>query len=195
MENTQAIPGVTLEEIRSHAQVVIHWRGPDAVTARVHVKAQPAERDETHAWRVEPEDAKALWESLDRVRQETGAAGDVSMRWHEEASAPETPAQRDLRERLHRAGHAEGAVALTALHVGQALAAAGRRDDAVAMYRFGIAELGARYASVDLLDDTGTKLILAEHRLAAGDADQAAALLERVLESRTTVYVKRFGAR
>lgn len=194
MENAQSIPGATLEEVGTHAQVVIRWRGPDAVTARVHVKAQPAERDETHAWRVAPDEARALWESLARVRKETAAAGDVSMRWREDAPTPESGAQRDLRERLHRAGHAEGSVALTALHVGQALAAAGRRDDAIAMYRFGIAELGTRYASDDLLDDTGTKLILAEHRLAAGDADPAAALLERVLESRTTVYVKRFGA-
>jgi hypothetical protein len=194
MEDTPAIPGVTLEEIRPHAQVVIRWRGPDAVTARVHVKAQPARHDETHAWRIDPEDAKALWASLDRVRRETGAAGDLSLRWREEAPAPESPAQRELRERLHRVGHAEGAVALTALHVGQALAAAGRRDDAIAMYRFGISELGARHASVELLDDTGTKLILAEHRLAAGDADQAAALLERVLDSRATVYARRFTA-
>jgi hypothetical protein len=194
MDNDSPIPAASLEEVRPHARVVIHWRGPGNAESRVHIKGQPPERDETHAWRVPPDEAKALWAALDRLRLESAAPGDVALHWREESPTPESAGQRNLREALHRAGHAEASVASTALHAGQALAGAGRLDDAIAMYRFGIAELGDRYTSPELIDDTESKLILAQHVLAAGKTAQAAALLERVLESRTAVYAKRFGA-
>jgi len=190
MDDDLAMPIAVLEEVRPHAQVVIRWRGPEGVSARVHIKAQPPERDRTHAWRVEAGEVSAVW----RVLRRMGASGEVSLRWREEAPAPESPEQRELRELLHRAGHVEASVALTALHAGQALAALGRPADAMAMLRFGLAELGALHAGPELVDDSGTRLVLAEHALNAGQADEALALMERALESRTAVYVQRFGA-
>ena len=106
-----------------------------------------------------------------------------------------TPPQRSVQERLDGLGHVEASQALSALHEGQASRAGGRLDQAIALFRFGIDTLGDRYASPDLLDDTGAKLALANLILTTEKREQAATLFERVLESRTAVYVKRHGAK
>jgi hypothetical protein len=64
---------------------------------------------------------------------------------------------------------------------------------AARILREGVEALGDRYVDEKSLDSTGTKLVLAEHDLAAGKAGEAASLLERVLESRLAQYEKKLS--
>ena len=61
---------------------------------------------------------------------------------------------------------------------------------AIACARAGLQELGPRYASGAVIDDTYLKLSAADERLRTGHAQDAAAIMLRILTTRTRLYVE-----
>ncbi len=101
---------------------------------------------------------------------------------------------RQMRVLLEKIGHSRYSEAAALLRRGSAWAGAGKFAEAIQTFRAGIEVLGTMYRdpSGKMIDDTGMKLVLAESSEREGKLQQAAAVYERVLESRTTVYARRF---
>jgi TolA-binding protein len=79
------------------------------------------------------------------------------------------------------------------LEQGKAEEAGGNYTAAVQSFRAGIDSIGDLYSHAKLLDDTGVKLVLAESNESKGNLKGAAAVYERVLESRLHAYAVKFG--
>jgi hypothetical protein len=113
------------------------------------------------------------------------------LKWSE---IEETAACRAFRLALEDACHLRYGQALAALQVARRLSAAQQIPEAIRVLNAGIDVLGDRYWVPDLIDDTRMKRIVAEHDQRAGRLEQAASLLEGVLDARTAVYAQRIPA-
>ena len=76
------------------------------------------------------------------------------------------------------------------LALGEQRLAAGDAPAAVACAQAGIQELGKRYAAHTVVDDTGMKIRAAEEQLQKGRTQDAAAVMLRMLGTRTKLYAK-----
>ncbi|MDM8559706.1 hypothetical protein [Candidatus Parabeggiatoa sp. HSG14] len=65
--------------------------------------------------------------------------------------------------------------------------------NAIAIFRWGIERLGNFYQNQNTIDDTGMKLVFAQAKESGGDLNVAAALFEKVLHSRLSIYAHKFG--
>ena len=97
----------------------------------------------------------------------------------------------ETRRHLQQAAHLAYYEARLALERGRDDAQRDEYDQACRTYRAGLDALGDRYAGPELDDDTEVKLLLARSREREGNFAAAAAILERVLEARLTVYAQR----
>jgi hypothetical protein len=102
----------------------------------------------------------------------------------------ESKQQREVRHRLEQLAHVNYTEALAFLERGRALG--NDPESACRAFEAGIETLGNGYSSPDLIDDTEAKLILARSVRQKGNLKQAATLMERVLQSRTSAYAQRF---
>lgn len=83
--------------------------------------------------------------------------------------------------------------AQAALDEGASRLSAGRAEEAIARLQEGLAALGDRYRTPDLIDDTGMKLLAAEDNQRAGRTPEAAEVMRRVLAARLSLYRQKHG--
>jgi len=67
------------------------------------------------------------------------------------------------------------------------------KANAIAVFRLGIETLGIFYQNQNTIDDTEMKLVFAQAKESKGDLNVAAALFEKVLHSRLSIYAHKFG--
>lgn len=94
---------------------------------------------------------------------------------------------------IERKSHADYSEA--AAHLERGRGQVGERQFAAAVdsFKSGIQVLGKSYLDPSsTLDDTGMKLVLAEAKEKEGKLDVASAILERVLETRLSLYASRY---
>src|SRR5262249_17306181 len=108
------------------------------------------------------------------------------------SAATETDPLREIRTAFEDLSQVRYTQALLGLSYGRSLVERGRRPDAVGIFRRGIEALGDNYYSPELVDDTGTKLLLAENFASKGDWERAATVFDRVLEAPLQVYAQHF---
>jgi len=75
---------------------------------------------------------------------------------------------------------------------GRAMRASDRLAEAVRHFQQGIAILGEDYVGAGVIDDTSMKYILAETQVRDRNFQQAASLLEHVLETRLNLFAKKY---
>lgn len=179
---------------RDGMRTVIDWTGPDAIAVTVRLPGKPHE----HTWKGSPAVAGDLQDRLSQLHvgmsgQGSGAALRLSKAGRTTATLTWSPsAQPSTLARVHgdlaRIAHLAFVTARAYAERGAASKAADTLPAAIADLREGIRILGASYALPGAIDDTGTKLVLAEHEESRGKLDVAAALYGRVLESRLAQY-------
>lgn len=99
---------------------------------------------------------------------------------------------RELRRDIELWTHVPYVVTQAFFQRGQADESAGSYIAATRSYRAGLAEMGELYSDANLLDDTGTKLVLAESNESKNNQEAAAAVYGRVLESRLRAYERKY---
>lgn len=203
MESDQVFTAAGLYCRRPHGNVSIAWSDSDriSVTIRLDLRLDPSGFDKT--WHLTPGDSRQMQSLLGALVEgsaqigddcilDLGRPGGMSIR-HSWSLATETHLLRQVRQGFDNLAHLHYTEAIAALELGHNLSAMDRQRDAIAAFRLGIEALGDRYVGPNLIDDTNAKFILAEHSLRINKMAQAAALFERVLESRTQAYQRRFN--
>lgn len=111
----------------------------------------------------------------------------VVLEW---ANAQETEDLSKVRRLLETASHLACTEATVYWKLGRILANQEEMASAINEFRQGMERLGNLYQSEDTIDDTGMKLVLAESAAKKGDLTTARNMLERILESRISQYMR-----
>ena len=185
---------------RDGGQATIRWLKPTSVVTRVILPGTGPERPIERNWDGLPEDTQRVQASIAGLRNKKLGRNDdyelqVISRGQKFATLvwdgdQETEELSDLRRMLERIGHLKFVEALAYLERGRAFVERGELASAIKSLRTGIQILGDLYVSPATEDDTGMKLVLAEHKEENGELDTALSLFERVLESRISEYLR-----
>jgi hypothetical protein len=82
---------------------------------------------------------------------------------------------------------------LSYLNSGKAWQEGERFEAAIRDFRNGLEVIGEEYASPEVIDDTSMKFMLSQTQIRDRQYEQAAAVLERVLETRLNLFAKKYN--
>lgn len=192
----------TLTIDQNGLRTIVDWAEPGSIAVTIRLPGKPHE----HTWKGPPAAAGDLQDRLSQLHagmsgQGSGAALRLSQGGRATATLTWSPsAEPTTLARVHgdlaRIAHLAFVTARAYAERGAASKAAGALPLAIADLREGIRILGTSYTLPGAIDDTGTKLVLAEHEESRGKLDVAATLYGRVLESRLAQYAAgHLGAR
>jgi hypothetical protein len=198
----QAFPYLRFSEPGPVGRATITWTDPTRIAVTVVADPNDPAAARSVSWPVEQDPGRALHALIGSAARLPGQDGqDYSLEVRGSDAAPairswsaatETDPLREIRTALENLAQIRYTQALLGLSYGRSLAERGRRADAVGIFRRGIEALGDSYYGPELVDDTGTKLLLAENFASKGDWERAATVFDRVLEARLQVYAQRF---
>jgi hypothetical protein len=197
-----SIASAELTEIRQATNLRVYWREPGTVSVNVNLRSQskqPVERN----WLCLEEDWKEIkaavaglseqgTTSCDSIALHAVTAGGGSLKWSW-CAATETRALKEVREMIEHKAHVDYSEATAYFERGRAVAAERQFAAAVDSFKKGIQVLGKSYLDpATTLDDTGMKIVLAQAKENEGKLETASAILQRVLETRLSLYASRY---
>jgi len=187
---------------RPHERTTIVWVEPSSISLTTHISLHNEIAVLKKTWRttaVESQQMQTLLGEVSGLSLRVGLDFVLSLEqpggirtqlaWD---PATETEQLQRIRNSFEKLSHLQYTEALAALASGRNFLEKGKLKDAIDAFRIGIEALGDRYESLAVIDDTGAKLVLAEHNLSTGKVAEAAALFDRVLEGRILVYRDQF---
>ncbi len=196
-----SIASAELTEMRPASSLRVYWRQPGTLSVTVNLRPQ-SKRSVEQNWRCLQEDWKEIrtavaslsaqaTTSCDSFALHAGTTGGGSLKWTW-CTATETGALKEVREMIEHKAHADYSEATAHLERGRDQVGERQFAAAVASFKNGIQALGKSYLDPSsTLDDTGMKLVLAQAKEKEGKLDTASAILERVLETRLSLYASR----
>lgn len=190
---------------RKHWKTEIIWGNPVKISVTVNdgtvQKYPPIEK----FWKVEDIDLKDMQKLLNdavdhkfkkstecvlNLTSQSGMSINISYDKNDE-----TEVFSKIRKKLESLTHLYYIEALFAFSIGERLQERKMFNEAIGFFTLGIETLGDLYKSPEIIDDTDTKLIFAEHNYKKGLLEESTVLYNRVIESRLQVYQCRIKER
>lgn len=193
---------INVEFVSQHngRQATLRWLTLQSVVVAVRITGNGAEKLTELHWTGTPAQAAAMQATLTGLRnQRLGRQPEYELRlarqgqtianlvWDAQAE-PENLTK--LRNWLEKIGHLQAAEAIAYQRRGCEVAKKGDLALAAQAFRAGIQALGDLYRDPDTIDDTGMKLVLADHNKKIGKSEIAMNLFARVLEARIDEYLR-----
>lgn len=184
---------------QANSTATMQWITPTAVFVTIELAGEGPEKNFRRTWDGEPVDMEKLQQIFNGIDEQKRSGRDdftlqlfrkgdrfATLVWSTE-DEPEALAR--LRQFLERAGHLACAEAMACWRRGHAFGEGTAHSQAIESLRKGINGLGQAYWHKELIDDTATRLALAESYEKSGEMEIARNLFERALQSRINEYL------